>query len=654
MKRLIFLLINLSIYFLCFSQDEKLSEAIISEIEQMTGNEPEMAEQITEKLADLSENPVNINSQDLQELSRLFFLTDFQVRSIADYVRTTGSIVSVYELGNITGFDPGLVRMILPFIVIRPVTGKDSDNRVLKNRLIMNFTDKSDYSETSYSGSSYKLLIKYRFDSGIVSGNLTAEKDAGEPLLYGKPPLPDFVSGNLALKGTGAIKKIIIGDYSARFGLGTAVNTSFRTGLSVSSPGFIGCRDELKQHTSTEENNFFRGVAIEAGSKNMSIRMFYSLNRSDAVLDSSDGLTLNRISSFYTSGLHNTISMMQRKDNYTETSMGLNFFYNLRNAGIGLTFSDSRFSIPLRPDVTNPEKIHRFSGDRSNLWSVYYSALTGRIILAGEFTLNNRSGHALVQTVSLKPADRLGISILFRHYSEDFINFHGKGPGISSSTCNETGLTGSFSLEAMKHLFIFGGADIHFFPWLKYRTTGPSSGSKQEIRILYTPDEKIEAEFSFRLRTAMTDFDKTAGIPEPQKINIRTFKGIVRYMASENLKFSARLDYCTESQGPGKGVMFLHDTAVRLKRLPLSIWFRYSIFSTDSWNSRIYAYENDLLYSFSVPALSGRGSRNYIMVSWKISDKADLRIKYGITSKMSEGNLQAVSEEIKLQFTADF
>ncbi|NSW94339.1 MAG: hypothetical protein HPY62_06480, partial [Bacteroidales bacterium] len=82
MKRIIFLLINLSISCLCFSQDEKLSEAIISEIEQMTGNEPEMAEQITEKLADLSENPVNINSQDLQELSRLFFLTDFQVRSI--------------------------------------------------------------------------------------------------------------------------------------------------------------------------------------------------------------------------------------------------------------------------------------------------------------------------------------------------------------------------------------------------------------------------------------------------------------------------------------------------------------------------------------------------------------------------------------------
>jgi len=31
---------------------------------------------------------------------------------------------------------------------------------------------------------------------------------------------------------------------------------------------------------------------------------------------------------------------------------------------------------------------------------------------------------------------------------------------------------------------------------------------------------------------------------------------------------------------------------------------RYCIYNTDDWDSRIYLYENDLLYSFSIPAFS--------------------------------------------------
>ena len=654
MMRILAFLILLPVSGICFSQHENLTAALISEIEQMADNDPEMAEQITEKLADLSEKPVNINSRDARELSRLFFLSDFQVRSIADYVKTTGSIVSVYELGNIPGIDPGIIRMMLPFITVRTNNNNEAGFSGMMNRLIMNFNARSDYSGTSSLGPPYRILLKYRFDLESISGGFTAEKDAGEPLFYGNPPLPDFISFNVALKGTGILKKIIIGDYSARFGLGTCINTGFRTGLSVSSPGFITCRDEIKQYTSTDEYNFFRGLAIESGFKNMSLRMFYSFNRSDAALKSSDNASLNYISSFYNTGLHNSISMIQRKDNYSGINLGMNLFYNFKKAGIGFTFSQSRISIPVHREPRDPEKAYRFSGTLNNLLSAYYNALMNRVILAGEFTLNNNTDYALVQTVSIRPADRLTFSFLFRHYNPGFASFYGKGPGISATNANETGLLGSFSFEAMKHLFIYGGMDLHFFPWLKYRTTGPSSGTKQEVRVRYIPSENIDAEFSFNLRTNMIDSGKDPGIPEPQKIFMKTLKAIIRYRVSENLRFMSRIDYSTESHGPGKGILLLSDAAFSFRRIPVSLWLRCCIFSTDSWDSRIYTYENDLLYSFSVPALSGMGSRYYIMAGWKITDRTDFRIKYGITSKISDGNLLANTEEIKLQFAVEF
>jgi len=73
------------------------------------------------------------------------------------------------------------------------------------------------------------------------------------------------------------------------------------------------------------------------------------------------------------------------------------------------------------------------------------------------------------------------------------------------------------------------------------------------------------------------------------------------------------------------------------------------MFKTDSWDSRIYAYENDLLYSFSIPALSGEGSRSYIMVKWDISDSAEIRIKYGITSLIDKELINENKDELKFQ-----
>jgi hypothetical protein len=43
---------------------------------------------------------------------------------------------------------------------------------------------------------------------------------------------------------------------------------------------------------------------------------------------------------------------------------------------------------------------------------------------------------------------------------------------------------------------------------------------------------------------------------------------------------------------------------------------RLQYFETDSYNSRIYAYENDVLYSFSIPAFFDKGFRYYFNASY--------------------------------------
>ena len=42
----------------------------------------------------------------------------------------------------------------------------------------------------------------------------------------------------------------------------------------------------------------------------------------------------------------------------------------------------------------------------------------------------------------------------------------------------------------------------------------------------------------------------------------------------------------------------------------------------------MYAFENDVLYSWSIPPYFGRGSRFYVMAKWRIYKKIDLWVRY--------------------------
>ena len=137
--------------------------------------------------------------------------------------------------------------------------------------MISNFSIKSANFDTSSLGSMWRFLTKYKLSAGGFSGGFTMEKDPGEKFFSGNPPLPDFLSAHIAYNGSGLIREIIVGYFSARFCHGTNTNTGIRRGISLTSPGYMSARNEIKPYTSTEENNFFRGVAAEFSVKNFEL-----------------------------------------------------------------------------------------------------------------------------------------------------------------------------------------------------------------------------------------------------------------------------------------------------------------------------------------------------------------------------------------------
>ena len=639
-----------------YCQDDKLSDITINIAEELAADEsdPETATIFIEQLQELSENPVRINSADESELARLFFITDFQIKSLIDHIKESGDIVSIYEIASVPGFDRQLAEIMIPFISLGKKENNNPGKLKFRNNLLTNLIIKPGESDTSSLGSAWKILSKYKFSIGSFSGGITIEKDAGEKFFPGPQSYPDFISGNLTYTGKGLVKKIILGDYSARFGQGTNVNSRMRTGFSLTSSGYMSGQNEIRPYTSTDENNFFRGIAAEFSIRNLGFSLFYSNNDVDANLVPSADSTEKYVVNFYRTGLHNSSLLMSKKDALNEIFYGINVNYNISSVRFGLTWTENSYSLPLNLKSNDPEDLYGFEGMRNNVYSVYYNSVINRILLFGEVSADKSWNFAFVQGFTVRPADRLSINILYRNYSPGFISLHACGPGNSSSTGNEHGLLGNFSFEAAKYLFINAGFDITSFPWLKYRCSYPSIAKKKEIRVKYLPSDKFSFEMLYNYRFSMTDMKDDTGIPGMAELTARTFKVKVKYFPLENLNLTTRIDYKILKETGSKGMLMLQDINYRFRQIPVTLWFRHCIFSTDDWNSRLFTWENDLLYSFSIPALSGKGSRNYLMVKWEIADMAELRIKYRLMSAQSTYYTTDESDEIKLQFRIRF
>lgn len=627
------------------AQEGMLSNIITSIAEELAAEEsdPEAVEMYVERLSELSENPVNINSADEEEISRLFFLTDFQIKSLTDYSRSSGKIFSVYELPNITGFNRETAEMIIPFIILDEVIPTEKSDYVFRSNLISNITYSTTAEDSSWKGSPVKILSKYKFTSGTFSGGLTMEKDQGEQLLQGKPPLPDFFSGYLEYSGKGFVRKLIVGDYTARFGEGLGINTGWKSGLFLTSPGYMSSKNEIGKYSSADENNFLRGTAATLATGNLTISVFYSQNRIDGV----PADTVNNVKGIYTAGLHNTASLYQRKDILTNVSAGINLTYNFKRFSTGILWTEDRFSLPFIIDSGDPESIYDFQGSKNSLFSGYYNSLIKRILLYGEISVNSKLRHAVVQGASLRLSDRLMVNILLRNYQNGFSSFHGNVPGNGS--WNEKSIIGNFTFEAARHLFVSAGCELKYYPWLKYRSSAPSHAIRQEIRLKYLPEENLSMEVLYNYRLSMNDRAEQ-GIAVQEKLVASSIRGTFRYIPVTNLILTTRIEYKDVNRSGDIGMLLSQDAGYIFKEIPLSFWYRYCIFRTGSWDSRLYLYENDLLYSFSIPALYGDGTRNYFMIKYELKDFAEVRFKYGITSSKSGTDKEDFRLQIRIFF----
>ncbi|WP_407454277.1 hypothetical protein, partial [Methanobrevibacter sp.] len=106
MKRLFLLLTISTIHINIYAQID--NDLIIDYFEKMSEtNEEEYSDysELLESYWSLTENPININSNDIDQLAEMKLINIFQLENIKEYIKNYGDIIFLEELYEIDGLD---------------------------------------------------------------------------------------------------------------------------------------------------------------------------------------------------------------------------------------------------------------------------------------------------------------------------------------------------------------------------------------------------------------------------------------------------------------------------------------------------------------------------------------------------------------------
>lgn len=73
---------------------------------------------------------------------------------------------------------------------------------------------------------------------------------------------------------------------------------------------------------------------------------------------------------------------------------------------------------------------------------------------------------------------------------------------------------------------------------------------------------------------------------------------------------------------------------------------RFQYYETDNLYRRMYAYENDVLYGFSIPAFLIKGFRYYTIINYDVSKKLFLWLRIVRTTYLNQQTVGSGLDEI--------
>jgi hypothetical protein len=629
-----------------------------------------------DELENFRKRPLDLNKASVNDLNDLTFLTPQQINSLVNHRAIFSKFISIFELQAVPNFDLGTIYRMLPFVKVgntlteehftaKELFAKGRVNFISRYRQIIEKSNGYTRSDgKGYLGRPFNLYVRFRYNYGTkFSYGFTAEKDAGEEFFKNSNKQGfDFYSGHIFLRNFKVLKALALGDYELRLGQGLIFWSRFGY---RKSPAVMNVKREgmkLRPYTSVNEANYLRGAAFTLGAKGFEVTAFGSYRQADANIISNSDTSLNAdeaFSSFNESGYHRTANEIADKNSVTTITTGGNFSYNRRTWHVGINTVYNKFFKSLKRTLY---PYNQFDFNRSQLInaSIDYHLLIKNFHFFGEAALSDNLGFGILNGAMISADSKVDISIVHRYYSRDFHSLNAIAFAEASKPQNENGIYLGISIKPISMVRIDGFFDLYKSNWLKYLTDAPSFGNENFLQLTVTPNKKFEAYARYRFELKKKNQTANEGYFDYLVNEVRQGGRInFKYKVSDLFTLSNRVEVSFYKMGTlplESGFLIYQDLAFKKLGFPLSFNARLGIFKTSSYNTRIYAYENDVLYSFSIPAHYGNGMRYYLTLNYDITRNIEVWFRIARTdyfdSKTIGSGLDAIEKNHKTELKA--
>lgn len=618
-----------------------------------------------QSLQQFLKSPVNLNYADATTLKELVVLTPLQIQNIISYRSLFGKFIHLYELQAVPALDVATIEKIRPFITVsnapdfagtfserlsggtHSIVARVTQVMERSRGYLLDSTSATNY----YPGSPQRYFLRYKYQyKNLLQFGVVADKDAGEQFFKGAQKQGfDFYSAHLFVRNIGIVKSLAVGDFTVNMGQGLTQWQSLAFKKSVDVLNIKRQLPVLRPYNSAGEINFHRGLGITLAKKSLEATGFVSYRNVDAnfVTD-----TLNNedfISSLQTSGLHRTRSETADKGAQRQIAYGGNIAYNKNRLHLGVNMIQYSFKFPITK-AADPYNIYALSGKKVGNQSIDYSYTFRNLHFFGEAAMDNKRNKAFINGLLLSVAANADMSFVYRNISPGYQSLYTNAFTESTFPTNENGFYTGISVRPHGFWRLDAYADFYHFPWLRYLVDAPVTGVDYLGQVTYKPNKQLEITARYRTETKPRNYNPDGNIIAPvmpkQRQNVRWQ---VNYKVNSTLTFRNRLEmvwFDRTGGNPQNGFLSYVDLVYKPMMKKYSGNMRLMYFETDGYDSRLYAFENDVLYSFSIPVIYDKGYRWYVNVNYDISKKMSFWFRVAQTIFKNKATVGSGLDEI--------
>lgn len=558
-------------------------------------------EQLQTDLYALHESPIDLNHTSEEELRQLYFLSPQQIDDILIYAEKH-PFEELYELRMIGSLQDYEIRNLLPFVRV----GANAQEHNLYAREVFAHASHELIARLDarriedYEGTDPMYIQgRYRFDyQRRITFGAQLRRPAGggaEELQYG---------AYLQLRDIGHLHTVVAGNFQASFGQGLVLAPVFHSGktMYVSS---VGQRAEgLRYYGSVDGEGLHGAGGTLRWEWNKETRLdasaLYSMKRANdstwhhlvganiTVRHKRLQVQVTAIENIWSDSIHP----------YRDAAYNQHYFRGTNQAVVGASIRYNHGWFDAFAEVAAAENYKRFE-----------EAING----AANKPINAPNwGAGTIVGSRFYPASGVSLVALYRYYSPWFDNELGYAFSESSRIGDENGGYLGFDISRWRNWRLSGYADVFYF-------SGPKYGLPEGEIVGY--DAMAEARWQGEKRGQVYDFGLRLRAKQKGEATYSARALFAWRFGGWSLRTTADANLSGQVSGSRSlpyGISLAQDVSFVFSRLPLTIKLRVQGFDAREWGNRIYLYEHDVLYAFSIPAAYGLGGRAYVCMRWQI------------------------------------